>query len=275
MVRVPRLGIADSPYRVQVLDRAVEILDLLGSCQEDMSLAELCAALKLHKSTVHRLTMALERHRLVEKNAESGRYRLGLKLAELGSKALAALSLRDRARPHLARLVHETDETVHLCILDDCHVVFIEDLEPQRSVRSVPSAGRRAPAYCTAVGKAMLAALPEADLHARLRRMELKPRTKRTIITPAALKSDLRSVRVRGYAVDDEENDPGVRCVGAAVYDLQGRMAAGISVSGPAFRITKAKVAEVARHVSGAAVALSRELGYETENWNSLQFGSD
>src|SRR6266403_481434 len=125
MARVPRSKTSESPYRVQVLDRAMAALEVLGARPQECSLVELCNALKLHKSTVHRLMMVLEQHRLVDKNPDTGRYRLGLRLFEFGSKALASLDLRGRARPYLDHLQHEFGETVFFCILDDGQVFYV------------------------------------------------------------------------------------------------------------------------------------------------------
>lgn len=262
MARVPHSKTGDSPYRVQVLDRALDILRVLGECQSDCSLAETCAALKLHKSTVHRLMMVLERHRLIEKHPDTGRYRLGLRLFELGSKAISVLDLRERSRPFLDQVLCETQETVHLCILDEGEVLYLEKLEPQRSVRLASRVGRRVAAYCTSVGKAILAELPEPEVDRIIRRSGLKRITPNTITTPSALKEELRKIRTRGYSIDDEENEEGVRCVGAVVRDYSGRPAAAISVSGPAFRVSKTNVAEIAKSVTQAATGLSRELGH-------------
>src|SRR6202049_1685019 len=117
MARVPQSKTADSPYKVQVLDRALAALAILAKSSSDCSLAELCPALKLHKSTVHRLMMVLEQHRLVDKHSDTGRYRLGLRLFELGSKAISVLDLRERSRPFLDQVRRETQETVHLWLL--------------------------------------------------------------------------------------------------------------------------------------------------------------
>jgi DNA-binding IclR family transcriptional regulator len=263
MGHMPQYETRRSPYQVQVLDRALGILDVVGAGGRDHSLAELCAALQLHKSTVHRLMMVLERHRLVDKNPDTGRYRLGFKLFELGSKAIAALDLREHARPHLNRVLKETEETVHFCILDQGEVLYIEKMEPQRSVRMASSIGRRAPAYCTAVGKAMMAELTDAEVDEIVRRYGLKAITARTITSAAALRSNLKIIRARGYAVDNEENEEGVRCVGTAVRDYLGRPVAAISVSAPAFRMGKSAVQLIACSVVKSAGALSRELGYQ------------
>lgn len=240
----------------------MSILNALATRQEDFSLAELCSTLGLHKSTVHRLMMVLESHRLVSKNPETGRYRLGLRLFEFGSKAIATLDLREHSRPYLTRLLQETQETVHLCVLDFEDVVYLEKMEPERSVRMASRVGRRHPAYCTAVGKAMMAELPESELEEILEQTELKPITPRTITSAEVLKKELKLIRGRGYAVDDEEIEEGVRCVAAAVRDHSGRTVAAVSVSGPSFRLTESKIPAVAECVGRAAMQLSAELGF-------------
>ena len=263
MARVPQYKTDRSPYKVQVLDRALAALAILANRSSESSLVELCAELRLHKSTVHRLMMVLEQHRLVVKNPETGRYRLGLKLFELGSKALDGIDLRGRARPYLDRLQQQFGETVFFCILDDGQVFYVEKVESQQSVRTACTVGSRAPAYCTAVGKAMLAELSDAEVSTIVRRWGLKAVTPNTITTAAALKSELRTVRSRGYAIDDEEKEQGLRCVSAAVRGHSGKLFAAMSISGPAFRMTKERIPEVGHAVMRAANELSAELGYE------------
>jgi DNA-binding IclR family transcriptional regulator len=262
---MPHSKTPNSPYRLQVVDRALALLDALGAQQEDSSLAELSIALKLHKSTVHRLIRVLERHRLIDKNPATGRYHLGLKLFELGSKAIAALDFREHARPYLARVLRETEETVNLCILDAGQVLYIEKMESQRNLRMSSSVGHRFPAYCTALGKAILAELPDSEVDAILKQSGMKKKTPNTITSPAALKLELQAIRARGYAIDDEENEEGARCVGAAIRDHQGRVVGALSVSGPAFRVNRNKVPEIAGSVMAAAAELSADLGYRTQ----------
>jgi DNA-binding IclR family transcriptional regulator len=251
-----------SPYRVQVLDRALAALDVLADRSTECSLVEICTALKLHKSTVHRLLMVFEQHHLVDKNPETGKYRLGLKLFELGSKAIAMLDLGETSRRFLLRLQRDTQETVNLGILDQGDVLYVAKIDSQQNLRMVARVGHRYPAYCTSMGKAMLAGLSEPEVDAIIRRSSLKAKTPNTITTPAALKADLKRIRDRGYAIDDEENEEGARCVGAAVWDHMNRPRAAVSISAPAFRMDDAKLAEVAKAVVRAASDLSHELGY-------------
>lgn len=241
------------------------MLDALAAEGPDLSLGEIAEKLDLHKSTAHRLIMVMERHNMIERNSITGRYRLGLKLFELGTRAVARLDLRERARPMLERLVLETSETVHLCILDDAEVVYLDKVEPTRSVRMATSVGRRNPAYCTAVGKAILAYLPEAQVEAIVRKHGFKAVTANTITSFLDLKSELASIREQGYAVDNEEIEEGVRCVGCVVRDFSGGPVAAISVSAPAFRLTQQKVKSVSAPVIAAAHAISAELGFKDQ----------
>ena len=263
MARLPRPASRPSPYRVQVLDRALAALEILANRDGECSLVNLCTEMKLHKSTVHRLAMVLEQHRLVDKNPDTGRYRLGLRLFEFGSKAIATLDLRGRARPYLDRLQRQFGETVFFCILDDGQVFYMEKVESQQSVRTACTVGSRAPAYCTAVGKAMLAELAEPEVGEVIRRWGLKAVTANTITKATALRAELRAVRSRGYAIDDEEKEVGLRCVSAAVRGHSGKLFAAMSVSGPAFRMTKERIPEVGQAVMRAANELSAELGYK------------
>jgi IclR family transcriptional regulator, KDG regulon repressor len=271
---MPHTKTSPPVYKLQVMDRALAILDVLGSVEGDSSLPELCIALGLHKSTLHRLMMVLEGHRLVDKNPETGRYRLGLKLFELGSKAIASLDLRELALPHLTRVQHETQETVNFAVMDKGEVLYIAKIEPQRNLRIAAHVGHRFPAYCTALGKAMMAELPEAEVDVILAGCEMKVRTPNTITSAVILKEELRMIHSRGYSIDDEENDEGARCVGVAVRNQKGSPVAAISVSGPASRVTKSKVPEIAEILTRSAQALSRELGSSSEGLASMVAGT-
>ena len=254
-----------SPYKVQVLDRALALLDVLARQRGGCGLVDMCLHLQLNKSTVHRLLMVLERHRLVDKNPETGRYRLGLKLFELGSKAVGALDLQERVRPHMQHLQQETGETVNLAILDKCEVLYLQKIDSQNYLRIAAGVGDRCPAYSTALGKSILASLPEGEAEKILHSVKLQARTPTTLTSLAAIREELRITRSRGYAIDDEENMEGVRCVAAVVRDHQGYPVAAISVAGPAIRVTKNSVPELALAVMASAAAISGELGFKTE----------
>jgi DNA-binding IclR family transcriptional regulator len=149
-------------YRVQVLERAVDILQVLSEDARELGAGEVAERLSLHKSTIHRLLMVLDQHRLIRRNSETGKYALGLRLFELGTRAVRGLQLREQAQPFLERLARDTGETAHICVRDRSEMVSIAYAEAARSLRMPATVGRRTPAYCSAVGKAMLAFLPES-----------------------------------------------------------------------------------------------------------------
>jgi len=252
-----------SPYKVQVLDRALAIINALAASREQPTLAQLAEMVQLNKSTAHRLLMILESYRIVARNPQTGQYHLGLRLFELGTIAIASFNIRERARRYLERVVYEVDETVHLCVLDAGEVLYLDKIEPSRSVRMASRIGRRNPAHCTAVGKAMLAYLPGQDVDDILRHHGLQRFTPNTITTPVELKAELNTVLERGYSIDNEEVEEGVRCLGAAVLDHSGRPLAAISVSAPSFRLGEDKTAMVAASLCRATQELSKESGFQ------------
>ena len=169
-------------YRVQVLERAVDILQVLSEDSRELAAGEVAERLSLHKSTIHRLLAVLDHHRLIRKNADTGSYALGLRLFEFGTRAVRGLRLRDQAQPHLEQLASETGETAHICVYDNGEMVSLAYAEGPRSLRMPATVGGRTPAYCSAVGKAMLAFLPDAargrghvTVGARVRRRHWSP----------------------------------------------------------------------------------------------------
>lgn len=233
-----------------------------------MGLIDLSDRVGLHKSTVHRLLRVLERHRLVEQNSETGKYRLGLKLFELGSRSVAHLDLAGRTRPALTQLVFETGETAHVCILDHGEVLSLANIETPRTIRTPSTVGRRNPAYCTASGKALLAFLPEEELDQIVRSEGLKSYTRNTITVAAELKSELERVRKRGWALDNEEIEENLKCIAAPVRNYTRAVVASVSIAGPAFRMTHPKIPVLVRAVLRASVRLSADLGYLEQDSN-------
>src|SRR5580698_3066633 len=166
-------------YKLQALDRAFAVLDLLSCSSAPMGLAEIAAALELHKSTAHRFLMVLERHRIVERTP-AGKFRLGLRLCDFGSRAIEQYDLRDRAQLHLKTLVAEVEETAHLCILEKTHMVYIDKQEPERTIRMISRVGASSPIHCTAVDKAMLATMPRSQVEELLPALRLERFTAHT-----------------------------------------------------------------------------------------------
>jgi IclR family acetate operon transcriptional repressor len=224
------------------------------------NLGELAAALQLNKSTLLRLLAPLAEERLIEQDPDTGRYRLGWRTAQLGQTYLERLDVRGVAHGVLAGLMAASGETTHLVLADLPDVVYVDKVETPQPVRMYSRIGSRQPAYCTAVGKSLLAHAGD-DAVGQIIAAGLSPRTPNTLTTGPALRTDLAAVRERGYAVDEVENEPDIRCVAAAVFDHTETARYAMSISGPATRLTADLVPELGRLVVAAAAELSRRLG--------------
>lgn len=251
----------ETTYRIQVLDRAFAIFDVLMDSGKEVGIKDLTSKLKLSKSTVHRILMNLESNRYVERSGVEGKYRLGPRLFELGAKALATLDLRDEVQPCLERLVATTGETAHFGVLRDGQVTSLFNVQTKRSVRTVSTVGRRIPVYCTSLGKAILAFLPRNEVEAIVKGRQFKALTPKTITTPSQMVAELGRVRDCGFAIDDEEFELGLRCIGAPVRDHHGDVIGAISIAGPTSRVSKKQVPELARQVVKVAREISERLG--------------
>ncbi len=254
---------AGETYKVQVLDRAIALFEALSSESSGLTLLELSEKMDLHRSTIYRLLMVLERKRYIRVEVRTGKYFLGFRFFELASQILRNTIPAVQARPVLQRLVAEIGETAHLCVLDDGEVLYLEKVEGARAVRAPSIVGRRYPVHCGGAGKALLAYVAPEVLEDILNRRSLPAYTRSTITTPAQLKAELERIRERGYSIDDEEYEEGLRCVGAPVRDYTGNVVAAISVAAPAFRLTMEDVPLVSQTVMEAAARLSAELGYQ------------
>ncbi len=248
-------------YRIQSIERAVAILNAFSQEEPELGVTELAERLGLHKSTVHRFIVNLEAAGLVERNPRNARYRLGLRIFELGGLVMQQMNLWDEALPFLEGLVRDTGETGHLAVLDGGEAIYIERVEARRALR-VPSAiGRGYPAHATNLGKVLLADRPADEVARIVAERGLAAYTPHTITDPEALAVELERIRRQGYAVDNEEYDEGLRCIGAPIHDHSGHVVAALGIGGPVTRITPARVGELAELVMTAARGLSRRLG--------------
>lgn len=250
----------------QTLDRALGALLRIGeSGSRGLTLAECSASLGYSKPTVHRILRTLANRGFLRVDRERGLYTLGVANLRLGMAFLEQLDLRSEALPTLRELGDRTGETVHLGVLDGSDVVYIEKVESKHAVRMFSQIGRTMPAYSTGVGKAILAYLPDEDLERALPK-RLEARTRATITDRKELLRHLAEVRRRGYSTDEVENEEGIRCVGAPVFDHTGAACAGISVAGPANRVTPDRTLELGELVQGSALAISRRIGFDVES---------
>jgi IclR family transcriptional regulator, KDG regulon repressor len=248
-------------YRIQAIERAVAILNVFSADEPELGVTEIAERVRLHKSTVHRFMVNLDAAGLVERNPRSGRYRLGLHIFELGGLVMQRMNLWDEALPFLEGLVRDTGETGHLAVLEGGEAIYIERVEARRPLR-VPSAiGRGYPAHATNLGKVLLADLPRDRLVEIVTTHGLASYTRNTITDLAQLEAELERIRIQGYAIDDEEYDEGLRCIGAGVRDHSGRVVSALGIGGPVTRITPERVDALAQLVMTAANGLSRRLG--------------
>ena len=247
-------------YKLEGLDRVVAIMDLLGESNNCLSLAEICKRMELRKSTAHRALMALEHTGLIER-APGNRYRLGLKLYDMGNRAVEQVDLRGRVHPYLRRLALRVGETVHLGVLHGARIVYLDKIEAvNRRVCVSSRTGTSNPVYSTSMGKAILAYLPPDKAQAVIDVIQFKAFTPKTITSKEELMSALERIRRRGYSIDDEEMEIGTRCVGAPILDTEGRPIAAMSVSGSATRLAAHCVPGIAAHVLRCAKEISSAL---------------
>jgi IclR family transcriptional regulator, acetate operon repressor len=240
---------------VQSLDRALQLLEHLADAGGSLRLAELEAATGLPLPTIHRLIRALMHNGFVRQEP-SRRYALGPRLIRLGETAGRALG--SWAVPRLSELVREIGETANMAVLEGDVVVYVAQVPSAHSMRMFTEVGRRVNAHCTGVGKAILSQLPDEQVRELLRRTGMPVRTPRTHTDPAALLSELSEVRDQGWAVDDAEEEIGVRCIAAPIYGLPA--ASAVSVSGPSGRITASRVIEIGPVLQRVAASIGRDL---------------
>ncbi len=249
-------------YRVRVVERALEVLGVFCRHPGGLTLAEMARSVGIHKSTVHRLALTLEKAGFLRRCPASGRYALGLKLLELGAVALNGVELRREARPYLERLHRDTGCTIHLGILDGGEVVYIDKFEGNNSIRLYSQVGRRAPAHCTGLGKALLAFQPVSAVRHLAAQRGLKRHTSETITTVQELLAELERVRARGFAVDMAEHEPLVHCVAAPIRDHAGSVIAAVSRTMIIPSLSEAEARNHAEPVVAAAAAISANMGW-------------
>lgn len=240
---------------VQSLDRASLLLEQLADAGGSLRLAELEAATGLPLPTIHRLIRALMHNGYVRQEA-SRRYTLGPRLIRLGE--VAGRTVGSSSMPHLAALVAEIGETANIAVLEGDAVVYVAQVPSAHSMRMFTEVGRRVPAHCTGVGKALLSQLPDAQVLELLRRTGMPAMTPRSLTDPAALLSELEEIRAQGWAVDDAEQEVGVRCVAVPIKGAPAQ--AAVSVSGPSGRVTAGRVAQIAPVLQRAAEMIAVDL---------------
>lgn len=247
---------------VQSAERIFQVLEMLADHGE-MGLMELSTALGLHKSTVHRLLMSLIYMGYAKQDEVTQKYMLTYKLVNMSGKILDRMDILQIAKPYMERLSDISGETVHLVQREGSDILYIYKIEAKvGSIRMVSRVGMVHPMYCSGVGKAIMATLPEKEVKKIWDASVIEKKTDKTIITYEDMLTTLEEVRRNGYALDDEENEEGVRCVAASLRGYGKNVKYAFSISGPVSRMTRERVEELAVAMKKVQAELSRELGY-------------
>ncbi len=260
---MPRKTPAKSPA-VPLVSAAVRVLAVLEklSQQRAIALEEISREIKLAKPTVYRFLLTLQELGYARR-AEGDRWAITLKMFNVGSHALDHLDLHAAARPIAEELADELGETVHMGVLDGDSAVYVLKIESRYHIRMYSRVGRRMPLYCTSIGKVLLAYAPDKERKEALQGVEFLAFTKKTIDSQAALDAELARIRKQGYALDNEEHEEGVHCIGTPIFDYTGAVIAALSVSWPGFRYAHGSETDKIAKVKNAANRISLILGYE------------
>ena len=256
--------------RLSSVANAIRLLKAFNDDEYELGVSSLAKRLGLAKSTVHRLASTLIKDDMLEQDKETGKYRLGLALFELGARVRRKMNVFNEAQFALKDLVEKTGETAHLTVLDHASVLFLYKFESRQAIRMKSVLGARVPAHCSADGKVLLA-YQTNEMIESIAVGGLAALTPKTIIDVGQLMADLVQVRARGYALDDEETEIGLRAIAAPIRDHTGEVVAAISVAGPIQRMTKKVVLSHAPKVVAAADAISARLGHSPRHAMRLQ----
>ena len=246
--------------RVNALHRGLQILELLAGLRRGWSTSEIGRKLKIPKSSASYLLHTLQARGYLRRE-KGGGYRLSMKMLALGSLALHGIEVREVALPILRRLVDETGITGHLGVLEGSEAVYIERIRSLGFIQLDTWVGRRIPLHSSGEGKALLAFSPPEQAAGLLQTIELRRFTPKTIVSLPKLRQELKKIRENGFAVDDEENTPGVRCVAAPIFNRAGRLVAALSLTGPLQQLTDDRLIKTAEKVKEAARQMTHALG--------------
>ena len=245
---------------VQSIDRAFDILEVLVENSDGLGVTEISQKLNIHKSTVYRLLSTLQYRGYVKKD-NNDKYKIGLKLFEVGSKVIDNIDLRSEVNPYLREIMRISEETVHLGILDDNQVVYIDKVESQNTIRMYSKIGRRNHASSTSLGKVLLAYSDKEVVEQVINEEGLKKLTENTITEENEFYKHLSQIKQQGYAIDDEEQEYGIRCIAGPIFNHKGDIIAAFSISGPVMRMTHEKVDSLKEVVKEYSNKISKALG--------------
>ncbi|MDP3527119.1 MAG: IclR family transcriptional regulator, partial [Hoeflea sp.] len=241
------------------LGKAITVLDIVASAEEPMRFTEILDRCDQPRGTLHRQLSNLVEEGLLTLNRDHS-YSLGLRLLKFAAKAWAGNKFRTIAEPHLRTLHEQTGETVHLSVLRGTEMIYLDKVESRQAVRMYSQIGNASPVFCTGVGKAAMSALNDEALETLIGQIAFRRFTEHTIVTAQDLKAEIADIRATGNAYDREEHEIGIRCVAAPVYSADRSFVAGLSVTGPAYRVSMEALQSWAGLVREAANAIMDDM---------------
>ncbi len=242
--------------------RIFQIIEFLANSKDWVSLRTMARELHISAASAYRALSSLKEIGYVRQDSQDARYQLTLKIAGISAQVLDNVQLRQIAHPFLQGLTTATNETSHLAVLEGTEIVYIDKVDNTQAVRMRSRVGQRGNLHSTAVGKSMLAFLPELERERVLGRLQFQPQTKHTITDPDTFREQLSLVRRLGYAVDDEENEVGIRCIGSPIYDHTGRITGALSITGWTLTMTRERIPHLAAEIMQTCQKISQELGF-------------
>lgn len=246
---------------IQVSERIFHTIEYLAQ-SGPTGLQDLSSELGLNKSTVHRILNSLICMDYVRQDAETLKYSLSFKFCRISNQILAQNSMIDIARPYIKRLAELSGETVHLVQIDHIHAVYIDKVEsPRNAVRLVSMVGKSIPLYCSGVGKAMLADMADEKIRSVWKQSDIRKMTEYTITDPAKFQEEIRAIRKNGYSLDNEEHEPGVRCIAVSLKSFQGKPSYALSISAPKDRMDDSRIEELKVMILDTKEKISQETG--------------
>ena len=247
---------------VKSVHKALEILNRVAEYSDGVGVKELSERLAINKATVSKMLSTMAQHGYVRKDEETRKYRLGYRLVELSSRIIESIDIRMEARPFLKALERKINEVINLAIYRNGEVIYIDKFEGTKSLRMHSRIGGRASFTYTSVGKAVLAFLPGSERQYLMETLPLEPRTRRSIVDRDAFEKQQREILKQGYALDLEENEEGIVCVGSPIFDFSGRVVAAASISCPTVRTNMKRLMNLKDDLVEACARISASCGY-------------
>lgn len=254
--------VIESKSNIKSIVKAGKVIDVIAHARQPIALSDLANQLHIAKSTLHGILSTLVNIGYLEQEQSTGRYKLGVQLFELGSQIADTWNEKALVRPYMEELARITDETVHLAMLSNGEVLYVDKQEGNSSIRIVTAPGVKLPTHCTGVGKVLLAYSTAEEVKEILDRFGLKKYTKYTITSTEVLEKELLDIRKRGYSYDNQEFLDGLRCISAPLFDSNGKIVFALSISGPVSRMKKENIKEYLQILIDASKEISKKFGY-------------